>query len=103
MAVLLADLVATSDEVAATSRRSAKVATLAGLLRRLDPSEVEAAVGFLVGRPRQGRVGIGWASVRNVDVTPAAEPTLTVADVDRAVTTIEASRGPDPSPSASPC
>ena len=40
MAVLLADLVATSDEVAATTRRSAKVATLAGLLRRLDPSEV---------------------------------------------------------------
>ena len=94
MAVLLADLVATSDEVAATSRRSAKVATLADLLRRLDPSEVEAAVGFLVGRPRQGRVGIGWASVRNVDVTPAAEPTLTVADVDRAVTTIEGITGP---------
>ena len=94
MAVLLADLVATSDEVAATSRRSAKVATLADLLRRLDPSEVEAAVGFLVGRPRQGRVGIGWATVRNVDVTPAAEPTLTVADVDRAVTTIEGITGP---------
>jgi DNA ligase 1 len=94
MAVLLADLVATSDEVAATSRRSAKVATLADLLRRLEASEVEAAVGFLVGRPRQGRVGIGWASVRNVDVAPAAEPSLTVADVDRAVTTIEGITGP---------
>jgi DNA ligase-1 len=93
MAVLLADLVASSESVAATSRRSAKIATLAGLLRRLEPSEIEAAVGFLVGRPRQGRVGIGWATVRSVEVPPAAEPSLTIADVDRAVTTIQGTTG----------
>ena len=60
---LLADVVAASQEVAATSSRSRKVAALAELLRRLEPDEVPIAVGFLSGAPRQGRVGVGYATV----------------------------------------
>ena len=92
--MLLAELVATSTVVGSTSRRSVKVAALADLLRRLPLDEVEAAVGILIGRPRQGRVGVGWASVRRVDVSDAPSPTLTVAELDRVIDQVERTAGP---------
>jgi len=61
--VLLDELVTTSDTVAATRSRLAKVDALAALLVRLEPDEIAPAIGFLVGKPRQGRVGVGWRSV----------------------------------------
>ena len=79
---LLADVVAVSQEVAATSARSRKVAAIAELLRRLDADEVPLVVGFLAGAPRQGRVGVGYATVFGLREEPAAEPSLTVADLD---------------------
>ncbi len=69
---LLAELVAASQEVAATSARSGKVAILAGLLRNLEPAEVPIAVGLLSGVPRQGRIGVGYATVYGVGYEPAA-------------------------------
>jgi DNA ligase-1 len=83
--VLFARLVETSDQVASTSARSQKVALLAALLGTLDIDEVEVAVGFLRGEPRQGRIGVGWASVYPLGATPATEPSLEIADVDRAI------------------
>jgi DNA ligase 1 len=86
---LLAEVVAASDAVAATSARSAKTAALAELLRGLDSVEVPIVVGFLTGTPRQGRVGIGYATVYGVEAEPAGEPSLTVADADAAVTAVQ--------------
>ena len=63
--MLLAEVVEVSARVAATPARTAKIAALADLLRRLKPDEVEPAVGFLVGEPRQGRIGVGWATLAN--------------------------------------
>ena len=83
---LLADVVAASGDVGATGSRSRKVAILADLLRKLDASEVPVAVGFLSGVPRQGRVGVGYATVYGVERPSAREPSLTVADLDRAIT-----------------
>jgi DNA ligase-1 len=83
-AVLLAEVVATSGTVSSTRARSTKIAALAELLGRLAPDEIEPAVGFLTGEPRQGRVGVGGATVFGVDVTHAAVPTLVITDVDRA-------------------
>src|ERR1051326_4766691 len=57
---LLADVVTASNRVAETSSRSAKIATLADLLRTLEPHEVPIVTGFLSGVPRQGRVGVGY-------------------------------------------
>jgi len=91
--VLFADVVATSDAVASTRSRSTKIAALAELLGRLAPVEVGAAVAFLTGEPRQGRVGVGWATVFRLDVTPAPEPTLSIADVDRALDRIALTTG----------
>jgi len=63
------------------------------LLGRLAPGEIEAAVGFLTGEARQGRVGVGWATLFRLDVAPAAVPTLTIADVDRALDKILTTTG----------
>jgi DNA ligase 1 len=90
---LLADAVSASSAVTQTSSRSAKVAILAELLGRLEPEEVPIVVGFLSGVPRQGRVGIGYATIRGLAPPPAADPSLTVTDVDRAISEVEAAIG----------
>jgi DNA ligase-1 len=90
---LFADVVDASGRVTATSSRSAKIAILAELLRTLEPAEVPICVGFLSGVPRQGRVGIGYATVYRLEATPAAEPSLTVADVDRAISEVQDTTG----------
>jgi DNA ligase-1 len=90
---LLAAVVNASGEVAGTSSRSRKVTILAELLRRLDAEEIPIAVGFLSGVPRQGRVGVGYATVYAVEHAPAAEPTLTVGDLDRAIEAVSEATG----------
>jgi len=101
--MLLSALVETSGRVAGTSARSGKVALIAELLRRAAPEEIEPAAAFLAGRPRQGRIGLGWAAFEAAsdsapatgdlfateaegaqDSSAARAPTLTVADVDAA-------------------
>jgi DNA ligase 1 len=90
---LFVDVVAASDEIADSSSRSAKIATLAALLRKLDAEEVPIAVGFLSGVPRQGRIGIGYATAYGVDEDPAADPSLTIEDIDNAIDDVQVSVG----------
>jgi DNA ligase-1 len=91
---LLADVVSASQEVTETSSRSRKVAVLAGLLARLDPSEVAAVVGFLAGVPRQGRVGVGYSTIYGLRDAPAAEEaSLAVLELDGAITEIQDTTG----------
>jgi DNA ligase-1 len=90
---LLADVVAASQEVSETSARSRKVAILAELLRRLEPDEVAIAAGLLSGVPRQGRVGVGYSTIYGIESAPADEPTLTVVDLDTAISQIQAATG----------
>ncbi len=40
-------------------------------------------VQFLAGQTRQGRIGIGYAAVRDARSSPASNPTLEVLEVDR--------------------
>jgi len=80
--VLLDALVTTAETVASTRSRLAKVDALAALLAQLEPDEIAPAVGFLVGKARQGRVGVGWRGLSGAMGDPAAEPTLTVDDLD---------------------
>jgi DNA ligase-1 len=90
---LLADVVTASSEIAGTSSRSQKVAILAELLRRLEGDEVPIVVGFLSGAPRQGRVGVGYSTIHRVEPASALEPTLTVADLDRAIVAVSEATG----------
>jgi DNA ligase-1 len=88
-----ADLVATSDAVASTSKRTEKIASIAALLATLDEAEVEAAVTMLTGAPRQGRIGVGWRTVFAVEVAPAEVRSLSVLDVDAALSALAACAG----------
>jgi DNA ligase-1 len=91
--VLLAEIVDTSDAVAATPARLAKVERLAACLRRLEPGEVMVAVAFLSGELRQRQIGVGWASLRDRP-PPAPAPSLELLEVDQAFDLIGRQTGP---------
>ena len=90
--MLLAVLAQTSAELASTSSRLRKVELMAQVLRDAEPDEVLATISFLSGELRQRRTGVGWASLRELPA-PAAEPSLTVHDVDAAFETISGVTG----------
>jgi DNA ligase-1 len=91
--MLLAELVDVSRRVAETPKRLEKIRLLSELLRALPPDEREIGIAFLSGRTRQGRIGIGYAAIREATGTPAGEPTLHLADVDRTLQQIETTQG----------
>ena len=90
---LLADVVAASSEVGDTRSGTRKVAILADLLRALEPGEVPIAVGFLTGVPRQGRVGVGYRTVYGVERPAAEHASLTVAELDGAISAVKEATG----------
>ncbi|MGF1597007.1 MAG: ATP-dependent DNA ligase [Acidimicrobiales bacterium] len=92
--MLLVTLAETSAAVAATTSRTSKGELLATTIAALSPEEIVPGVGFLVGRLRQGSIGIGWATVAGLDLAPATEPTLTVADLDQLLSAVAATTGP---------
>ena len=92
--MLFAEVAETTDAVSATRARSTKVKAIADLLTRLDADEVPVVVAILSGAPRQGRIGVGWRTLAKVTAEPAAEPSLTVADVDAMVDRIGGLHGP---------
>ncbi|MEM7324895.1 MAG: ATP-dependent DNA ligase [Actinomycetota bacterium] len=63
----LAALAETTEALRQTSSRKEKAELLADLLRRLDPPEIVPTVGFLLATPRQGAIGVGWATVARLD------------------------------------
>jgi DNA ligase-1 len=90
---LFAEVVAVSAVVGGTRSRTAKVEALAGLLRTLAPEEVEPAVAWLAGEPRQGRLGTGWRTLAALEVAAAEQPTVSVCEVDQVLARIGASTG----------
>jgi DNA ligase-1 len=94
--MLLADVARTSRDVAATRSRREKIAHLARLLRELSPEERPVVVSWLGGEPAQGRIGLGYASVRGAlgDGEPAGSPALTIGDVHSALDAYASARGP---------
>jgi DNA ligase 1 len=91
--MLVANLVETSNRIANTSRRLEKTALLAGLLQQLSPEEVEIAVAYLSGSTRQGRIGIGYATLHDLTGVAAEAPSLEVLEVDRILGELAAVQG----------
>jgi len=93
--VLLADLARTSNEVAATAGRTAKIGRLAACLRALAPDERAIGARYLAGALTQGKLGVGHALLAEVVAGTAAAttPTLTVRAVDAALAAIAAIAG----------
>ncbi|MDL4822162.1 ATP-dependent DNA ligase [Actinomadura opuntiae] len=88
----IAEIARTSAAVAGTAGRKAKVAALAGCLRAAEPGEAATVVAYLSGELPQRQIGVGYAALRDVP-PPAAEPSLTVPEVDAAFTEIGAVSG----------
>ena len=91
--MLFEELALASRTVAATSKRTEKIAALADVLRRAAPNEIEAAVAFATGNALQGRIGVGWATIYDVRPDPASQPTLTIDDVHTAIDALAAVGG----------
>jgi DNA ligase-1 len=89
--VKLAEVVAASADVGATSSRLAKIARLAGVLRAAG-DHTAVVVSWLSGELPQRQIGVGWASLRALPA-PAGSPTLTVDEVDARFTAIGSTRG----------
>ena len=92
--MLLAELLAVSERVAGTRSRLAKIDAIAECLRRLDASEIALGVAYLSGDTRQGRIGIGYAALKDaLAATPASAPRLTLAQVDAALARLAQIKG----------
>jgi DNA ligase-1 len=92
--MLLADVVETSTTVSSTRSRLAKIDALASLLTRVPADEIIAATGYLVGDAPQGRIGIGWASLRDLHAENDGKPVLTIADVSNTIDAVRDATGP---------
>ncbi len=102
--MLFVRLAAASAAVAATRSRLAKRALIAATITEaitdasaaepagFPPSTLSLVVRYLSGSLRQRRTGVGWASLTALP-PPAAQPTLTVRDVDAAFEEIAAVGG----------
>lgn len=106
--MLLRSIVDATDVVAGTPSRLAKVDALAEVLRELTPDEIPPAIGFLTASPRQGRasasrelgaeppkgrIGVGWRSLMSLETSHAESSTLTVLEVDAALSRLAAAGG----------
>src|SRR5450432_2673135 len=91
--MLLAAVVATSQRVAETRRRLEKIDLLAALLRQLEPEEVQMVVAFLSGYTRQGRIGVGYAALRDAAAAEVETGALEIREVDRILSDLAAVKG----------
>ena len=83
-----------SDALAATQSKNAKRDRLAQVLASVDDDVREPAIAFLSGELLQGKIGVGWAAVRDLEVgSPAATPSLSVREVHDTFGAIALARG----------
>src|SRR5688500_16813374 len=92
--MLFGSLVEASRAVQAASARLAKIEHLAGLLKRLTPEEVPIGVAYLSGELPQGRIGVGYASLRDAASDAASDSGLELIEVHAAFSRIAAASGP---------
>ena len=72
----LSAIVEASDALRRTRSRKQKVGRLAECLRKLGPDELGTGVAYLCGSLPQGRLGVGWAALREAARTEAAAEAL---------------------------
>ena len=91
--MLLSALVSTSNQVAATSGRLAKIQLLADLLKQAGPDEVELAIAYLSGTVRQSKIGVGWATLQKAKSHVGTTARLQLRDVDETLEQISSTAG----------
>jgi DNA ligase-1 len=90
---LLAEVVRASAAVAATSSRLEKTRLIADCLRALEPGEVRIALPYLSGDIRQGKLTLGYATLKSAMGQPANAPALSLAEVDAAFAAFKSIKG----------
>jgi len=90
--VLLARVVETSAEVAATAARNGKLARLAACLREMSADERAVGARMLAGE-QPHKAGVGYVLARDVAAPPAHAASLTLHDVDRRFAALAALHG----------
>ncbi|MDF1595444.1 MAG: ATP-dependent DNA ligase [Acidimicrobiia bacterium] len=93
MTLLLSDIVEVSSRVAATRRRTEKIAALVDLFSRAGEADVPIMVAMLSGAARQGKIGVGYRAVSSIRAEPAGTPTVTIVEVDQILTALKDRRG----------
>ncbi len=93
MDVLLLAIAKTSEQVAATSARRAKVDQLASCLGRLSRDEVPVGVAYLSGELPHGSIGVGWRTLQALP-EPAASPSVELLEADGVLQEIQGATGP---------
>ena len=94
------DVAIASHRLAATSKRLDKRAVVADLIRAAEgPSTVGLVVSYLIGQPRQGRLGVGWSALADAGLLTQGEhePLVTdwsVEDADGLLDELAALGGP---------
>ncbi len=92
-----AELVLSSTEVGSTRSRKAKTDALAAVLAATPTTEIGPAAALLAGAPRQGKVGVGWAALRDIraamDGVGRAGAPVSVTEVDEMFTDLGDVRG----------
>jgi DNA ligase-1 len=90
----LAEIVDASGAIAATRSKKEKVQHLARIVRGLAPDEMIAGVSYLAGEVPEGRLGVGWATVKSfAEAGAAPQPSIELLDVSRAFVEIGAAAG----------
>lgn len=99
----LAALAEASAGIAATRARRDKTRRIAGLIAGATADDLALAVLYLSGATRQGRTGVGWATLSGVSDGPGAGPAgtpggpgsaMTLAEVDALLERLGATTGP---------
>ncbi len=86
--MLIADVVDAAAQAGVTRSRIKKVRVLSELLQACLVLELPVVTGLLTALPRQGRIGVGWTSLRgdqNNDTVFGPGATLTVLEFDAAL------------------
>jgi DNA ligase 1 len=92
--MLLDELAVTSRRVTQERGRLAKIRLLGECLKRMRPEEIAIGVAYLSGELPQRKLGVGWAKLREArPETAAAEPALTLLELDAALARVQAESG----------
>ncbi len=90
----LSTIVETSDALRRTRSRKQKIGLLAECLRRLGSHELGTGVAYLSGALPRGKLGVGWAALREAaHIDAASLPTLELRSVHAALDRLAGIRG----------
>ena len=94
----LAALADASADIGRTRSRRAKIDRIATLLADAEPDDLALAVLYLSGVTRQGRIGVGWATLGDITAASGTREgvagSTTLAEVDALLDALETTTGP---------